>query len=131
MSNQVQLAGEVHVGDWAVLGGGALVHQFTHIGPHVMLQGGSLVNKDLPPYIVAGRYPLSYEGVNSVGLKRRGFTEDQVNEISSIYRILYMSRLNNSDAIAKVEQDITATPERDIIVDFVKASKRGIVRIGI
>ena len=64
-------------------------------------------------------------------LRRRGFTEDQVNEISSIYRILYMSRLNNSDAIAKVEQDITATPERDIIVDFVKASKRGIVRIGI
>lgn len=131
MSNQVQLAGEVIVGDFAVLGGGALVHQFTHIGKHVMLQGGSLVNKDLPPYIMAGRYPISYEGVNSVGLHRRGFTEEQINKIQQVYRVLYLSRLNNTEALAKVIAEVPQSPERDDIVNFVKASKRGIVRMGI
>lgn len=131
MSNQVQLAGEVVVGDYAVLGGGALVHQFTHIGKHVMLQGGSLVNKDLPPYIMAGRYPISYEGVNSVGLHRRGFTEEQINKIQQVYRVLYLSRLNNTEALAKVIAEVPQSPERDDIVAFVKASKRGIVRMGI
>lgn len=131
MSNQVQLAGEVVVGDFAVLGGGALVHQFTHIGKHVMLQGGSLVNKDLPPYIMAGRYPISYEGVNSVGLHRRGFSEDQINKIQQVYRVLYLSRLNNTEALAKVIAEVPQSPERDDIVNFVKASKRGIVRMGI
>lgn len=131
MSNQVQLAGEVVVGDYAVLGGGALVHQFTHIGKHVMLQGGSLVNKDLPPYIMAGRYPISYEGVNSIGLHRRGFTEDQINKIQQVYRVLYLSRLNNTEALAKVIDEVPQSPERDDIVNFVKASKRGIVRMGI
>lgn len=131
MSNQVQLAGEVVVGDHAVLGGGALVHQFTHIGKHVMLQGGSLVNKDLPPYIMAGRYPISYEGVNSVGLHRRGFSEEQINKIQQVYRVLYLSRLNNTEALAKVIAEVPQSPERDEIVNFVKASKRGIVRMGI
>lgn len=131
MSNQVQLAGEVVVGDWAVLGGGALVHQFTHIGKHVMLQGGSLVNKDLPPYIMAGRYPISYEGVNSVGLHRRGFSEEQINKIQQVYRILYLSRLNISDALAKINAELDEFPERNEIVSFVKNSKRGIVRMGI
>jgi UDP-N-acetylglucosamine acyltransferase len=131
MSNQVQLAGEVVVGDYAVLGGGALVHQFTHIGKHVMLQGGSLVNKDLPPSIMAGRYPISYEGVNSVGLHRRGFTEEQITKIQKVYRVLYLSRLNNTEALAKVIAEIPQSPERDEIVNFVKASKRGIVRMGI
>ncbi len=131
MSNQVQLAGEVIVGDFAVLGGGALVHQFTHIGKHVMLQGGSLVNKDLPPYIMAGRYPISYEGVNSVGLHRRGFSEEQINKIQQVYRVLYLSRLNNTEALAKVISEVPQSPERDDIVNFVKASKRGIVRMGI
>lgn len=131
MSNQVQLAGEVVVGDFAVLGGGALVHQFTHIGKHVMLQGGSLVNKDLPPYIMAGRYPISYEGVNSVGLHRRGFSEEQINKIQQVYRVLYLSRLNNSEALAKVIAELPQSQEKDDIVNFVKASKRGIVRMGI
>ncbi len=131
MSNQVQLAGEVVVGDWAVLGGGALVHQFTHIGPHVMVQGGSLVNKDIPPYAMAGRYPISYEGVNSVGLHRRGFSEAQINCISSIYRMLYLSKLNVRDAIAKIEDEIPCSAERDTIIEFVRNSKRGIIRQGI
>lgn len=131
MSNCVQLAGEVVVGDWAVLGGGSLVHQFSLIGQHVMLQGGSHVSKDIPPYILAGRNPLSYEGVNSVGLNRRGFTEAQINGIQSVYRVIYLSRLNTRDALAKVEADLPASAERDTIVEFIRSSKRGIVRGGI
>ena len=131
MSNTVQIAGEVEVGDYAVLGGGALVHQFTHIGCHVMLQGGSLVNKDIPPYVMAGRYPISYEGVNSIGLHRRGFTEEQINRIQSVYRILYLSQLSRKDAIAKILEDVPECPERDEIVNFINASPRGIIRLGI
>lgn len=131
MSNTVQLAGEVVVDDWAVVGGGALVHQFTHIGKHVMLQGGSLVNKDIPPYVMAGRYPLSYEGVNAVGLKRRGFTKEQIYTIQDVYRALYLSHLNTRDALAKIEAEIPESPERDEIVNFVRSSERGVVRIGI
>lgn len=131
MSNQVQLAGEVVVGDWAVLGGGALIHQFTQIGQHVMLQGGTRVTKDIPPFIMAGRYPLSYEGVNSVGLHRRGFTEDQINAIQSVYRTLYLSRMNTRDALAEIEANAPESPERTAIVEFVRASKRGIVKVGI
>lgn len=131
MSNTVQLAGEVVVGDWAVLGGGALVHQFTHIGEHVMLQGGTLTNKDLPPFIMAGRYPMSYERVNSIGLHRRGFSNEQISRIQDVYRMLYMSGLNTSDAIDKILNEIPQSPERDAIVSFVKNSKRGIVRMGI
>lgn len=131
MSNTVQLAGEVVIGDWAVIGGGALVHQFTHIGSHVMLQGGSLVNKDIPPYVMAGRYPLSYEGVNSVGLKRRGFAKEQIYTIQDVYRALYLSGLNTKDALAKIEIEIPESPERDEIINFIRSSDRGIVRIGI
>lgn len=131
MSNAVQMAGEVEMGDWAVVGGGALIHQFTHIGEHVMIQGGSQVNKDLPPYIMAGRYPISYEGVNSIGLHRRGFTEDQINRIQAVYRTLYLSRLNISEALVKVTEELPQSLERDTIVNFVKNSKRGIVRLGI
>jgi len=131
MSNSAQLAGEVVVGDWAVIGGGALIHQFTRIGCHVMLQGGALVNKDIPPYVMAGRYPISYEGVNSVGLHRRGFTEEQINNIQNVYRTLYLSRLNVTDALAKVDAELPPSPERDVIVQFVRASKRGIIRMGI
>lgn len=131
MSNTVQLAGEVVVGNWAVIGGGALVHQFTRIGSHVMIQGGSLVNKDIPPYVMAGRYPLSYEGVNSVGLNRRGFTREQIYIIQDVYRALYLSGLNITDALAKIEAELPESAERDEIVNFVRASKRGVVRIGI
>ena len=131
MSNSVQIAGEVVVGEWAVLGGGALIHQFTHIGSHVMLQGGSLVNKDLPPYCMAGRLPISYEGVNSIGLRRRGFTREQIYLIQDIYRALYLSNLNVSDALAKIEEEFPSSPERDNIINFVRGSNRGIVRMGI
>ncbi len=128
MSNSVQVAGEVVIDDNAVIGGGALIHQFSHIGAHVMLQGGSLVNKDIPPYIKAGRLPVSYAGVNSIGLRRRGFTNEQISEIQEIYRYLYLSGLNNSDAVDRIEAELPASKERDEIIMFVRNSKRGIIR---
>ena len=128
MSNATQLAGEVQVDNFAVIGGGALVHQFCHIGPHVMLQGGALVNKDIPPYVKAAREPISFAGVNSVGLRRRGFSSDTIREIQEIYRYLYLSGLNNSDAVERIEAELPATPERDEIILFVRNSKRGIIK---
>ena len=97
MSNAVQLAGEVVVDEFAVVGGGALVHQFCHIGAHVMLQGGALVNKDIPPFVKAGREPIAYAGVNSIGLRRRGYSNETIRDIQEIYRYLYLSGLNRSE----------------------------------
>ncbi len=128
MSNATQLAGEVQVDNYAVIGGGALVHQFCHIGPHVMLQGGALVNKDIPPYVKAAREPISFAGANSIGLRRRGFSSDTIREIQEIYRYLYLSGLNNSDAVERIEAELPATPERDEIILFVRNSKRGIIK---
>ncbi|WP_305483632.1 acyl-ACP--UDP-N-acetylglucosamine O-acyltransferase [Paramuribaculum intestinale] len=128
MSNATQLAGEVQVDNYAVIGGGALVHQFCHIGPHVMLQGGALVNNDIPLYVKAARVPISFAGVNSIGLRRRGFSSDTIREIQEIYRYLYLSGLNNSDAVERIEAELPATPERDEIILFVRNSKRGIIK---
>ena len=128
MSNAVQLAGEVVVDDFAVIGGGALIHQFCHIGSHVMLQGGALVNKDIPPFVKAGREPIAYAGVNSIGLRRRGYSNETIRDIQEIYRYLYLSGLNNSDAISRIEAELPASKERDEIILFVRNSNRGIIR---
>ncbi len=128
ISNATQLAGEVIVDNFAIIGGGTLVHQFCHIGSHVMIQGGALVNKDIPPYVKAAREPIAYAGINSIGLRRRGFTSEQIRDIQEIYRYLYLSRLNNSDAVERIEAELPATPERDEIILFVKNSKRGIIK---
>lgn len=128
MSNATQLAGEVVVDDWAIIGGGTLVHQFTHIGAHVMVQGGSKINKDVPPYAIAAREPISYCGINSVGLNRRGFTREQIASIQDTYRLLYMSGLNVSQAVEQILATVPETPERNAILDFIKASPRGIIR---
>lgn len=128
ISNASQLAGEVIVDDYAVIGGGSLIHQFCHIGPHVMLQGGALVNKDIPPFIKAAREPISYAGINSVGLRRRNFSSETIREIQEIYRYLYLSGLNISDAVERIEAELPATDERDEILLFVRNSKRGVVR---
>ena len=127
MSNASQLAGEVEAGDWAIIGGGALVHQFTLIGCHVMIQGGALVNKDIPPYCMAARYPIAYEGVNKVGLHRRGYTSEQIDAIADVYRTIYDSGLNVTQSLEEAAK-LPASPERDVIIDFVRSSKRGIVR---
>ena len=128
ISNASQLAGEVVVDNFAVIGGGSLIHQFCHIGPHVMLQGGALVNKDIPPYVKAAREPIAYAGVNSIGLRRRNFTNDTIREIQEIYRYLYLSSMNVSDAIERIEAELPATKERDEIILFIRNSKRGIIR---
>jgi UDP-N-acetylglucosamine acyltransferase len=116
------------VDDWAIIGGGSLVHQFSHIGAHAMIQGGSKVNKDVPPYVIVAREPISYCGINSVGLNRRAFTKEQITAIQDTYRLIYMSGLNVSQAIEQIENNLPQTPERDVVLDFVKASTRGIVR---
>ena len=111
MSNCVQLAGEVVIDDFAIVGGGALVHQFCHIGSHVMIQGGALINKDIPPYVKAARNPISYAGINSIGLRRRNFDNETICQIQEIYRILYLSGMNNSDAVERIEAELPATKE--------------------
>ena len=128
MSNATQVAGEVVIDDYAVVGGGALIHQCCHVGSHVMLQGGALVNKDIPPYVKVGRNPISYAGTNSIGLRRRGFTNEKICEIQEIYRYLYLSGLNNSDAVERIEAELPASKERDEIIMFVRNSQRGIIR---
>ena len=128
ISNATQLAGEVVVDNYAVIGGGSLVHQFCHIGPHVMIQGGALVNKDIPPYVKAAREPIALAGVNSIGLRRRNFSNDVIREIQDTYRYLYLSSMNVSDAIERIEAELPATKERDEIILFVRNSKRGIIR---
>lgn len=128
MSNSVQVAGHVTMGDWAVVGGVSAVHQFVNIGQHSFIAGGSLVSKDVPPYIKAVRNPLSYGGVNSVGLKRRGFPLQQINGILDVYRTIYNKGFNTSQALEFIEEELPATDERDEIVTFIRESGRGIIK---
>jgi UDP-N-acetylglucosamine acyltransferase len=128
IANSVQLAGHVNVGDFAIIGGSSAVHQFGQIGRHVMISGGSLVRKDVPPFTKSGREPLTYAGVNSIGLKRRGFSDELINEIQEVYRFLYNKGLNTNDALAEIEKSIRKSPERDEIIDFIRNSERGIMK---
>ncbi|UUV21220.1 acyl-ACP--UDP-N-acetylglucosamine O-acyltransferase [Flavobacterium sp. CBA20B-1] len=127
-SNSSTLAGHVTVGDYVVLAGMVAVHQFCTIGSHSFITGGTLVRKDVPPYIKAAREPISYVGINSVGLRRRGFDSDKIREIQNIYRVLYQKNYNNSQAIELIETEMEATPERDEIIQFVRNSSRGIMK---
>jgi UDP-N-acetylglucosamine acyltransferase len=122
------LAGEVEVDNWAIVSPGSLVHQFVRIGSHVMIQGGSRVTKDVPPFILAGREPLSFTGINSIGLRRRNFTNETIYAIQEVYRIIYQRGLNISDAIDFVDVNLPASNERDEIVLFIRESKRGIIK---
>jgi UDP-N-acetylglucosamine acyltransferase len=126
--NAVQVAGHVEIDDWAIIGGSSALHQFVKIGAHVMVSGGSLVRKDIPPYTKAAREPLTYCGINSIGLKRRGFSADKINEIQEIYRYVFLKGLNNSKALEMVETDLPPSTERNYIVDFIKSSERGIMK---
>ena len=129
VANSVNLAGHIHIGAFARIGGNVAVHQFVKIGDHCFLGGGSLVRKSVPPYIKAAREPLSYAGVNSIGLKRSGFTTEQVHNIQDIYRILFVKRgYNVKTAVEHIEAEVPATPERDFILDFIKEADRGIIR---
>lgn len=126
--NTVQLAGHVEIDDYAIVGGACAVHQFSKIGAHVMVAGGSLVRKDVPPYTVAAREPLSYAGINSTGLRRRGFSNEKINEIQEIYRYIFQKGLNHSKAIGLLQLEMPATKERDEIINFIKRSDRGIMK---
>lgn len=128
IGNASQIAGEVEIDDFAIVSGGSLVHQFSRISKHVMIQGGSRIGKDIPPYTLIGRDPIVYCGINIVGLRRRGFTNQQVYLIQDIYRTLYTRGLNNSDALKAIETEYEPCEERDLILNFIKSSKRGIVR---
>lgn len=127
-SNSSTLAGHCTVGDYVILAGMTAVHQFCMIGNHAFVTGGSLVRKDVPPFVKAAREPLSYVGINSIGLRRRGFDTEQIREIQNIYRILYQKSYNNSQAAQIIEAEMEATPERDEILQFIKNSKRGIMK---
>ncbi|GIZ15410.1 acyl-ACP--UDP-N-acetylglucosamine O-acyltransferase [Capnocytophaga catalasegens] len=127
-SNGTTLAGHVSVGNSVVMAGMTAVHQFCSIGNYAFVTGGSLVRKDVPPYVKAAREPLSYVGINSVGLRRRGFSSEKIREIQNIYRILFQKNLNNSQALEYIEAELEATPERDEIVQFVRDSQRGIMK---
>ena len=126
--NSVNLAGEVIIDDFAIISGLTAIHQFVHIGAHVMIAGGSLVRKDVPPFIKAGRDPLSYVGLNSIGLRRRQFTNEKINEIQEIYRMYFLAGVNNTQAREYVEANMTPTDERDQIMMFIHNSKRGIIK---
>ena len=127
-SNNSTLAGHITTGDHVILAGLVAVHQFCTIGDYSFVAGGSLVRKDVPPYVKAAREPLSYVGINSVGLRRRGFTSEKITEIQNIYRILYQKKYNNTQAADIIEAEMVASPERDEILQFVKNSKRGIMK---
>ena len=124
----VGIAGETDVDDWATLGGSTVAHQFSKIGKHAFVGGGSKINKDVPPYVLCGRDPISYAGVNIVGLRRRGFTSEQIRNIKDMYDIIYNSSMNVSDALAKIESGFPQSEERDTILEFIRNSKRGIIR---
>ncbi|MFI3268303.1 MAG: acyl-ACP--UDP-N-acetylglucosamine O-acyltransferase [Rikenellaceae bacterium] len=126
--NNVSLAGEVEVGDWAILGGHSAVHQFVKIGEHAMVSGGSLVSKDIPPFVKAAHTPLSFVGANFIGLRRRNFSNETISIIQESFRLLFQSNLNYSVACDKIEEEIAQCVERDMIINFVRSSKRGVIK---
>ncbi len=128
LANSVQLAGHINVSDWVIIGGMSAVHQFVNIGAHSMVSGGTLVRKDVPPYTKAGREPMSYVGINSVGLRRRGFTSDKINEIQEIYRVLFVKNNNVTKALDVIEAEFKPTEERDDIINFIRNSNRGVMK---
>ncbi|HNY24315.1 MAG: acyl-ACP--UDP-N-acetylglucosamine O-acyltransferase [Bacteroidales bacterium] len=127
LTSYVGLAGETDVDEYAIIGGASAAHQFSRIGTHAMISGGSMIGKDVPPYVIAGRRPLCYCGINVIGLRRRGYTSDQIERIHDIYRIIYQVGLNISDACDKVEEVLEPSEEREIILSFIRSSHRGII----
>ena len=128
IGNSSKMAGEVIIDDNAILSACVLVHQFCHIGGYVMVQGGSRFSMDVPPYIIVGREPARYCGLNIVGLRRRGFSNETITNIRSAYRLIYESDNNVSTGLAKIKETITRTPEIEYIVNFIeRQSERGII----
>lgn len=127
LANGVQLAGHVQVDDWAILGGMCGIHQFCNVGKHVMMSVNSVAVKDVPPFVLCGRTPMKFEGLNVVGLRRRGFSNKDIETLKKAYDYIYNSGLNVSEGIAKVESELSDNNYVKDIVSFVKSSKRGII----
>jgi UDP-N-acetylglucosamine acyltransferase len=128
LANGVTLAGHITIDDFAIIGGLSAIHQFVHIGSHVMISGGSLVRKDVPPFVKAAHEPLSYVGINAVGLRRRGFSTETITAIQDIYRIFFVKGYSNSHALELVEKEIQPSSERDLILSFIRSSTRGMMK---
>lgn len=128
LANAVQVAGHVEIGDYAIIGGTSAIHQFVKIGPHVMVSGGSLIRQDVPPYVKAAREPLRYTGINSEGLRRRGFNDKKILELQEIFRYVYQKGHNNTRAIEAIEKELPATQERDRVLNFMRNTKRGLMK---
>lgn len=128
LANSVNLAGHVNVEDWAILEGIVAVQQFVTIGEHSFIAGGSLVRKNVPPFVKAAREPLSYVGVNSIGLRRRGLPDETITEIENIFREIYIKSSNISSGLAVVKQEFDASKERDQILNFIESAEKGIIR---
>ncbi|MCB2205713.1 acyl-ACP--UDP-N-acetylglucosamine O-acyltransferase [bacterium] len=128
IANSAQMGGHVIIGDWAIIGGLVALHQFSHVGAHCMIAGGTKVVKDVPPYALAGSWPAKFEGLNSVGLRRRGFSRDTIDAIDRTYRAIYRQGMNVSQAVEWVKENIEDIPEVRLITDFIANSNRGILR---
>ncbi len=127
-SNNTTLAGHITIGDNVVLAGMVAIHQFCKVGSYSFVTGGSLVRKDIPPYVKVAREPLSYTGINSVGLRRRGFSAEKINEIQEIYRVLFVKNNNVTKALDIIEAEFEPTEERDEIINFIRTSNRGVMK---
>lgn len=127
IGNSTKFAGEVEVDDFAIISAEVLIHQFCKIGSYVMIQGGSRSSQDIPPYVIAGKEPIRYAGVNLIGLRRRGFSNDLITRIHDAYRLLYSKGVLR-EGLEEIRQQIELTPEIQYIIDFVSQAKRGIIR---
>ncbi len=128
IGNSTKMAGEIVIDDNAIISASVLMHQFCRVGGYTMIQGGSRFSKDIPPFIIAGREPIAYSGINIVGLRRRGFSNELIENIHNAYRIIYQSGLNVSDALDKIAEEIPMSKEIEYIISFIKESQRGIIR---
>lgn len=128
LANSVELGGHVEIGDFVVLGGISGVHQFSKIGSHAMISALTYVNKDVPPFVLAGKKPIQYEGLNVIGLKRRGFTSERIEKIKSVYDVIYRSKYNVSDALKKIKDNFDIDEDVNLIISFIETSNRGIIK---
>lgn len=128
LANAVQLAGHVEVGDYAIIGGLAGAHQFTRIGAHTYIAGHTVIRKDVPPYVKAAREPMSYMGLNIVGLHRRSFSQEKIDAISQIYHLLFVGNHSMTTAIEKIKAEVPDGEVKEEILQFVHASKTGVIK---
>lgn len=128
LANSVQMGGHVEIGDWAIIGGGTVIHQFSKIGEHAMIGGGFRITQDILPFSMAAGYPLKCMGLNSIGLKRRGFSDEAIGELKKMFRYLMSKKLNTSQALEKINTEVKSIPEVERVLQFLKKSERGVIK---